>query len=232
MLEIKIKGNTITIINDTETRFCEISEIKPALNFMELICKKILDIVVGSIILFVLFPVFIFVGILIKIDSNGPIFFKQQRIGFRNKPFAIWKFRTMYSEKCDKEGGLSTQKDDSRITKVGSFLRKSSLDELPQIINVLKGDMSLIGPRPHAIGSMAGGKFFWEISPNYWSRHAVPSGITGLAQIKGFRGSTFKQKDLIKRLEKDMEYIESYSFISDLKILFKTILVIFHKNAF
>jgi polysaccharide biosynthesis protein PslA len=138
----------------------------------------------------------------------------------------------MYHELSDHEGEQSTQRGDSRITRVGAFIRRTSLDELPQLINVLRGDMSIVGPRPHATGSRAGGRLFWEVDSAYWQRHVVKPGITGLAQIRGHRGNTFQEEDLQKRLDSDLLYVENWSFWEDIRILLKTFSVISHNNAF
>jgi lipopolysaccharide/colanic/teichoic acid biosynthesis glycosyltransferase len=138
----------------------------------------------------------------------------------------------MYHHDRDLSGDCSTRRDDERVTRLGRWLRRSSLDELPQFWNVIKGDMSLVGPRPHALGSTAQGAHFWEIEPGYWTRHAIKPGITGLAQIRGLRGGNLSRDDLEQRLAADLEYINNWSIWLDLKILIKTAGVLFHRNAY
>ena len=146
--------------------------------------------------------------------------------------FHIYKFRSMSVEQCDPTGEISTMKDDDRITRVGRFIRMTSIDELPQLFNVVEGSMSLVGPRPHALGSKANSKLFWEIDRNYWLRHATIPGLTGLAQVRGFRGATLEQADLENRLAADLEYIQRWSLGLDLIILARTFGVVFHRNAY
>lgn len=194
--------------------------------------KRMLDIAITVPALLLLSPLFLILAIAIKLDSPGPIFFRQQRMGRANQPFYIMKFRSMRVESCDANGQKSTQRDDDRITRVGRFIRKTSIDELPQLLNVLHGDMSIVGPRPHALGSLAGDKLFWEVSEQYWVRHALKPGITGLAQIRGYRGSTLRQEDLEKRLGADLEYMNGWRLWRDISILLATVRVVVHRNAY
>lgn len=194
--------------------------------------KRILDLAVTVPALIVLSPLFMAVAIAIKLESEGPVFFRQQRIGRSNQLFNILKFRSMRTELCDADGNISTQREDQRITRVGAFIRRTSIDELPQLINVLRGDMSLVGPRPHALGSLAGDQLFWEIDEQYWVRHALKPGITGLAQIRGYRGSTLQREDLENRLKADLEYVHGWRLWRDISILFTTAKVLIHRNAF
>ncbi|WP_245987883.1 exopolysaccharide biosynthesis polyprenyl glycosylphosphotransferase [Sphingobium fluviale] len=194
--------------------------------------KRILDLIVTVPALILLSPLFLVVAIAIKLESKGPVFFRQQRIGRSNQLFNILKFRSMREEMCDAEGNRSAARDDDRITRVGAFIRRTSIDELPQLINVLRGDMSLVGPRPHALGSLAGDKLFWEIDEQYWVRHALKPGITGLAQIRGYRGATMQREDLENRLSADLEYVHGWRLWRDISILFYTAKVMIHRNAF
>jgi lipopolysaccharide/colanic/teichoic acid biosynthesis glycosyltransferase len=146
--------------------------------------------------------------------------------------FGIYKLRTMKVERTDSDGNRSASRDDDRITRVGRFLRSTSIDELPQLFNVLKGDMSLVGPRPHAIGSLAGDKLFWEVDQRYWQRHSLRPGLTGLAQVRGFRGATDHEEDLTSRLQADLEYIAGWTIWRDLRILLQTSFVVVHDRAF
>jgi lipopolysaccharide/colanic/teichoic acid biosynthesis glycosyltransferase len=144
----------------------------------------------------------------------------------------MYKFRSMRADQCDLEGRTSTARGDKRITAVGRVIRATSIDELPQLLNVLKGDMSFVGPRPHALGSLAEEKLFWEIDSRYWHRHAIKPGITGLAQIRGFRGATHQTSDLLDRLQSDLDYLNGWSIRRDLMILLATAKVVLHKNAY
>ena len=171
-------------------------------------------------------------AILIKLESRGPVFFRQVRVGVGNRQFQILKFRSMRLESSDSDGNVSTQRDDPRITRVGKFIRRTSIDELPQLINVLRGEMSIVGPRPHALGSLAGDNLFWEVTHAYWIRHALKPGITGLAQIRGFRGSTDSAEDLEDRVRADLEYVADWSLSQDILILLRTARVLVHKNAY
>jgi polysaccharide biosynthesis protein PslA len=202
------------------------------LKWNQALMKRIFDIIVSGSSLVLLSPLFLVVATAIKMNSRGPALFRQERIGLGNRRFNLLKFRSMYHELSDHEGEQSTQRGDSRITRVGAFIRRTSLDELPQLINVLRGDMSIVGPRPHATGSRAGGRLFWEVDSAYWQRHVVKPGITGLAQIRGHRGNTFQEEDLQKRLDSDLLYVENWSFWEDIRILLKTFSVISHNNAF
>lgn len=194
--------------------------------------KRAFDLCISIAVLPFVIPLFLLVAILIKIDSRGSVFFRQERIGLGNRPFLIWKFRSMRVDQSDLHGTRSTSRDDDRITRVGRVLRKTSIDELPQIFNVLTGDMSLVGPRPHAFGSRAENALFWDIDQRYWQRHVVKPGLTGLAQVRGFRGATEQKTDLTQRLQSDLEYVSNWSLMSDIRIILGTALVMFHKNAF
>lgn len=185
--------------------------------------KRLMDIFGSAIGLILLCPFFLLVAILIRIDSPGRIFFVQERWGRGKKPIRVLKFRTMYDEHCDSSGVNQTVKDDSRITRVGTILRRTSFDELPQLINVLVGDMSLVGPRCHVIGMKGGGKLYEDLVPHYHLRHAVRPGITGLAQVSGYRGPTTMPEKAIGRLRCDLEYIQKFNILLDIKILTWTI---------
>jgi exopolysaccharide biosynthesis polyprenyl glycosylphosphotransferase len=194
--------------------------------------KRIVDILFSGLALILLAPLLVVVAIAIRLDSPGPVLFRQLRVGYGNRPFKIFKFRSLRHEATDRDGNKSVSIGDSRVTRVGAFIRKTSIDELPQLLNVLFGDMSLVGPRPHALGSRAGEKLFWEIDPNYWQRHALKPGITGLAQIRGFRGETHRQEDLSLRLSADIEYLEGWTLWRDFRIMIGTIRVLMHQKAF
>ncbi len=182
-----------------------------------LFIKRTMDLVLSILGLIVLTPLFITIAALIKISSKGPIFYKQQRVGRDGKLFNIYKFRSMIKNAEKSTGAIWSPKNDLRITPIGKFLRKYSLDELPQLINVIKGDMSLVGPRPERPELVT--KFMEDI-PSYMLRHKVKSGMTGWAQVHGFRGNT----PLEKRIDLDIIYIQNWSLKLDLEILWRTIL--------
>ena len=166
------------------------------------------------------------IALAIKLDSPGPIFFRQRRTGFNDQPFDVLKFRTMYAEATDHEALRQVQAGDPRVTPVGAILRRTSLDELPQILNVLRGEMSFVGPRPHAPGTRAGGRRFEEVVSNYASRHRVKPGLTGLAQVRGLRGPTLTEDQIIRCVESDLEYIERWSPGLDIVIILRTLLAV------
>jgi len=194
--------------------------------------KRIFDIAASATALFLLLPLLLVVAALIKLEDGGPVFFMQRRLGRGNRFFSIYKFRSMRVESCDAAGHRSTGRDDDRITRIGNILRKTSIDELPQILNVLQGDMSIVGPRPHALGSQAGNKLFWQVDNRYWQRHTLRPGITGLAQVRGFRGATEKESDLSGRLQADLEYLAGWSIWRDVRIIMATFRVLVHHKAF
>ena len=194
--------------------------------------KRGFDVAVSSFGILLLAPFLCIIALLIKWDSPGPVLFKQVRIGRGNAMFRIWKFRSMRVDQSDGAGHRSASRDDDRITRVGRVLRRTSLDEVPQLFNVLIGDMSIVGPRPHALGSRAAEKLFWEVDGRYWHRHAAKPGVTGLAQIRGYRGATLLEADLTNRLQADLEYLEHWSIWRDLKIILLTVRVLLHRNAF
>lgn len=202
------------------------------LDWFDRAVKRAFDFTVASGVIFLLFPLLTLVAIAIKIDSRGPVLFKQTRIGRGNEMFKVLKFRSMRAESADGFGHRSVARDDDRVTRVGRFIRSTSIDELPQLFNVLKGDMSIVGPRPHALGSRAADKLFWEVDQRYWHRHSVKPGLTGLAQVRGFRGATIEEADLRNRLQADLEYLENWSIWRDIKIIVLTFRVLLHRNAF
>ena len=192
--------------------------------------KRAFDLSIAIVALVLLSPVMLACAILIKLETGGPGFFVQRRMGRGNRFFQIYKFRSM--READSDGVRSASKDDERITRVGRFIRRTSIDELPQLLNVIRGEMSIVGPRPHALGSLAGSKMFWQVDRKYWQRHGLRPGITGLAQIRGFRGATQTEDDLARRLQADLEYLREWSLWNDVKIVFATLKVIVHDRAF
>ena len=188
--------------------------------------KRLVDIVFSGIGLIVLSPVFLFISILVKVTSPGPIFYFQKRIGEDGRRFAMIKFRTMIQNAEKGVGRVWAKKDDPRRTKIGGFLRKTNIDELPQLVNVFKGEMSLVGPRPERPNFV--GKFREDI-PRYMARHKIKSGMTGWAQVNGLRGNT----SIEERTKYDLHYIENWSLAFDLKIIFMTIMKLFvMENAY
>jgi exopolysaccharide biosynthesis polyprenyl glycosylphosphotransferase len=196
------------------------------------ITKRLFDLTAAGGALVVLSPVLLLAALAIKLEDGGPVFFRQRRLGRGNRFFGIYKLRTMRAEDGDPDGHRSTGRVDGRITRVGRFLRRTSIDELPQLINVVKGEMSIVGPRPHALGSQAGQKLFWEVDPRYWQRHCLRPGITGLAQVRGLRGATDTESDLSSRLQADLEYLAGWSIWRDLKISLATLRVLVHDRAY
>lgn len=198
----------------------------PLSNTFNALIKRLTDII-GSIICIIIFsPIMLTSAVLVKMTSKGPLIFKQERVGLHNKPFQMYKFRTMYVQTEEEEKKGWTQKNDPRVTSVGRFLRKTSLDEFPQLFNVLKGDMSLVGPRPERPQYVE--KFREEI-PRYMIKHQVRPGMTGWAQVNGYRGDT----SIRKRIEHDLYYIENWTLGLDIKILFLTVFKGFiNKNAY
>jgi polysaccharide biosynthesis protein PslA len=192
--------------------------------------KLIEDQVIAGATLALVAPLMLLVAAAIKLDSPGPVFFKQRRFGFNDQLIDVWKFRTMHSECIEANALVQATRHDPRVTRLGRFLRKASLDELPQIFNVLKGDMSIVGPRPHAIMTMAEGRLFQDVVDRYAARHRVKPGITGWAQVKGWRGETDTIDKIRKRVEYDLYYIDNWSVWFDLSIILRTFVAIF-RNA-
>jgi Undecaprenyl-phosphate glucose phosphotransferase len=189
----------------------------------DVVMKWLFDKIVGSLILIAAAPLMLITAIAIKLDSRGPVFFKQKRYGFNNELIEVYKFRSMYVDQCDATASKLVQKSDPRVTRVGAFIRKTSIDELPQLINVVfKGNLSLVGPRPHAVHAKAENRLYDEAVDGYFARHRVKPGITGWAQISGWRGETDTHEKIQRRVEHDLYYIENWSVLFDLFILAKT----------
>ena len=184
--------------------------------------KGVEDRALGVLMTIVAAPVLLLIALAIKLDSPGPVLFRQQRFGFNNKIFTVYKFRTMYDRPGEEESVPQATRNDPRITRVGRLLRRTSLDELPQLFNVLQGTMSLVGPRPHAV---AHNEAFAAAVREYYARHRVKPGITGWAQVNGFRGETDTREKLERRVEYDLYYIDNWSLQLDLKIILMTLLV-------
>ncbi|THD43105.1 MAG: undecaprenyl-phosphate glucose phosphotransferase [Bradyrhizobium sp.] len=186
----------------------------------DIIIKLAFDKVVGALALIALSPIFAATALAIKLDSPGPVLFKQKRYGFNNELVEVFKFRSMRADKLDHAAAKLVTRGDPRVTRVGRFIRKASIDELPQLINVVfKGDLSLVGPRPHAIHAKAADRQYDEVVDGYFARHRVKPGITGWAQVNGWRGETDTQEKIQQRVEHDLYYIENWSILFDLYIL-------------
>ncbi len=196
---------------------------------LRLLLKSIEDYALSILILITISPILVLVAIAVKLDSPGPVFFRQNRNGWSGKTFRIWKFRSMYVHQEEAGKLKQAEKNDSRITRVGAFIRKTSLDELPQIFNVLSGDMSLVGPRPHAVQH---DKEYSQRIFDYFARHNIKPGITGLAQVRGLRGETKDIDQMIQRIEADIEYINNWSVWLDIVIILRTVFAITGKNAY
>jgi Undecaprenyl-phosphate glucose phosphotransferase len=180
------------------------------------------DKLASSLALLLFAPLMAAIALLIKLDSNGPVLFRQKRQGFNNELIDVYKFRSMYVDYADVDASRLVTKDDPRVTRIGRFLRKTSLDELPQFFNVLKGDLSLVGPRPHALKAKAENRLYYDVVDGYFARHRVKPGVTGWAQINGWRGETDTAEKIQRRVEHDLYYIENWSATFDLYICLMT----------
>lgn len=195
------------------------------------ITKRIEDAILAGLLLLAFFPAMALIAFFIKIDSPGHVFFAQDRFGFNNTPIRVLKFRTMYEDQSDPSGAKRTIRNDPRVTRLGRLLRALSLDELPQLINVMRGEMSLVGPRAHAIAMMAGDQLYHEAVDTYFHRHRVKPGITGWAQINGLRGEIDTIEKARLRVAYDLEYIDRWSLWLDLRILVRSIGVLFARRS-
>ena len=198
-----------------------------------LVFKWVFDKTVALTALILLSPVMIATAIAIKLESKGPVFFIQHRHGFNNELVRIYKFRSMRTDMLDQSAAKLVTKDDPRVTKVGKFIRRTSIDELPQLINVLKGELSIVGPRPHALQAKAANQLYYEAVEGYFARHRVKPGITGWAQINGWRGETDTIEKIMQRVNHDLYYIEHWSILLDFYILILTPIRLFNtENAY
>lgn len=197
---------------------------------LSLFLKRIFDVMFVVLSLPITFPLMAVIALIIKFDSRGAVFYSQYRHGQYKKQFVLYKFRSMKMDDCTPHGGKQVGVKDKRCTYVGRFLRRTSLDELPQLFNILKGDMSLVGPRPHAIDH---NEFYGDKVAQYWRRHQCRPGLTGLAQIRGFRGQTKTVDAMAERVKHDLIYIDQYSLWLDAKIILLTFReLLFPKNAY
>jgi Undecaprenyl-phosphate glucose phosphotransferase len=195
-----------------------------------LVFKWLFDKVVALTALILLSPVMLATAIAIKLESKGPVFFMQNRHGFNNELIKVYKFRSMRTDMLDASATKLVTKDDPRVTKVGKFIRKSSIDELPQLFNVLKGELSIVGPRPHALQAKADNKLYYEAVEGYFARHRVKPGMTGWAQVNGWRGETDTVDKIMQRVNHDLYYIEHWSILFDLYIVLLTPVSLVSKN--
>ncbi len=195
--------------------------------------KASMDKVFAGLAIIAFSPIFAAVAIAVKLNSKGPVIFKQKRFGFNNELIEVYKFRSMYTDLADVDAKTLVSKNDPRVTAVGRFIRKTSLDELPQFFNVLKGDLSLVGPRPHATKAKAADSLYEHVVDGYFARHKVKPGITGWAQINGWRGETDTAEKIERRVEHDLYYIENWSLMLDLYIIARTPLALIRtENAY
>jgi Undecaprenyl-phosphate glucose phosphotransferase len=189
----------------------------------DMVVKIVFDRVVGALALLALSPVMLATALAIKLDSKGPVFFRQKRYGFNNEMIEVFKFRSMYVDQSDATAAKLVTKGDARVTRVGRLIRKTSLDELPQLFNVVfRGNLSLVGPRPHAAHAKAEERLYDQVVDGYFARHKVKPGITGWAQVNGWRGETDTEEKIQRRVEHDLYYIENWSVLFDAYILMMT----------
>ena len=187
------------------------------------VAKRVQDVLIGAPVLVLISPVLVVIAVLIKLDSPGPVFFRQRRHGFNNEEIVVWKFRSMRAEAADARAERQVSADDERVTRMGRVLRRTSLDELPQLLNVLRGEMSLVGPRPHAIGMMTGDVESARLVAEYAHRHRIKPGMTGWAAINGSRGPLHEPEEVQRRVALDVDYIARQSFQLDLRIMAMTL---------
>ena len=197
------------------------------------VLKNMEDRIIGALLLVLVSPVMALTAVAIRLNSKGPVFFRQKRYGFNNELIEVYKFRSMYVDRQDATASKLVTRDDPRVTRVGRFIRRTSLDELPQLINVVRGQMSLVGPRPHATGAKADRDLYENVAQGYFARHRMKPGVTGWAQINGWRGETDTHEKLLRRVEHDLYYIDNWSMLFDLYIIVMTpFSLVTGKNAY
>jgi Undecaprenyl-phosphate glucose phosphotransferase len=192
--------------------------------------KRALDVVIATLALLLSSPLLILVALAIKLESKGPVLFRQMRVGFNGDMIEVWKFRSMRVEDTDLHASRQTSRDDPRVTRIGRFIRRTSIDELPQFWNVLQGQMSVVGPRPHALKTSAEGEALEKIAAEYMSRHRVKPGITGWAQVNGARGELRSRDQVKRRVAYDLYYIEHWSVFLDIKIILMTFMKVLYDS--
>jgi lipopolysaccharide/colanic/teichoic acid biosynthesis glycosyltransferase len=199
----------------------------------EAVIKRSMDIALALVGLLIMSIPMLLIAAAVRLTSKGPAWFRQERIGLNGRRFVMLKFRTMHDVEEDRGSFLQATRGDRRVTRIGAILRSTSLDELPQFLNVLNGSMSLVGPRPHAPGTCAGGRPFEAVTEHYGARHCVKPGMTGLAQVRGWRGETDTEEKLLRRIDSDLEYIATWSLRRDFLILWHTVVAVLHMpNAY
>ena len=205
----------------------------PLLNERNATLKRAFDIIFATLVLSLHALPMLLIALAIRFESPGPALFRQRRVGLNGRTFEMLKFRTMHHHALCCGDCQQASRDDPRVTRVGHWLRCLSLDELPQLINVLRGDMSVVGPRPHALGTRAGGRLFEEVTPHYAARHRIRPGMTGLAQVRGWRGETDTEEKLLRRIDSDLEYIATWSLNLDFRIIASTVVTVLRmRNAY
>jgi lipopolysaccharide/colanic/teichoic acid biosynthesis glycosyltransferase len=185
--------------------------------------KRAMDVIISVIALVVLLPLLLAIAAAIRLESPGHILFRQVRWGRNGTHIKVFKFRSMHTASCDLSGVTQTIRNDPRVTRVGRIIRRLNIDELPQLLNVIKGDMSLVGPRCHAVGMLAAGIPYEDLVPHYHERHAMRPGMTGLAQMRGLRGPTDRPSKARARIACDLYYVNNYSLWLDLRIILGTL---------
>ncbi|MCA0433668.1 MAG: undecaprenyl-phosphate glucose phosphotransferase [Proteobacteria bacterium] len=227
--ELKLSPRAYTYLGDLPL----LSVFERPLSGWDSFLKSVMDKIIAIAAIILLSPVMLAVALAVKLESKGPVIFRQKRFGFNNELVEVFKFRSMYTDMTDAQAAKLVTKDDPRVTRVGRIIRKTSLDELPQLFNVLTGTLSLVGPRPHATQAKAAGTLYDEVVDGYFARHKVRPGITGWAQINGWRGETDTREKLEQRVKHDLEYIDRWSLGLDLYILAKTPLALLKsQNAY
>jgi lipopolysaccharide/colanic/teichoic acid biosynthesis glycosyltransferase len=204
----------------------ELGEPKKSESFSrlaQLTAKRGMDLFIAAIALVVLLPLLLAIAVLIRAESRGPVLFTQLRWGKDGKTIRVYKFRSMYIDRCDVSGVVQTVRDDPRVTRIGRAIRRSNIDELPQLLNILRGDMSLVGPRCHAVGMLAANVAYEDLVPEYHQRHAMRPGMTGLAQMRGLRGPTDRASKARARIACDLHYVSNFSLWLDLTIIVGTV---------
>lgn len=197
------------------------------------VAKRAFDVVCASLLVILFCPIMLLTAPAIKVESKGPVLFRQERYGFNNEVIEVLKFRSMRHDMSDPQARQVVTRDDPRVTRVGRFIRRTSIDELPQLINVIRGDLSLVGPRPHAVNAHTGDRLWNDVVAGYFARHRVKPGVTGWAQINGWRGEVDAHEKIRQRVEHDLFYIENWSVLFDLYILALTPIRLFtSENAY